>query len=118
MTIATVLEIPKLLLFHMKQDQESTVIMSKSIAVKALLSEMHKMQRVMFATSKLSEPNNHFWVQTYKVYRAISWIVKCSWSQRLNLLQQDVNNKRVRSDVLDLHMILCITVNIVYASMW
>ena len=35
-----------------------------------------------------------------KVYRAISWIVKRSLSQRLNLLQQDVNNKRVRSDLV------------------
>ena len=47
-------------LFRMKQDKENTVIIPKSIAVKPLLSEMHKVQRVMFATSKLLEPNNHF----------------------------------------------------------
>ena len=34
--------------------------MPKSIAVKPLLTEMHKVQRVMFATSQLSEPNDHF----------------------------------------------------------
>ena len=59
-SIATVLEIPKSSLFRMKQDKENTVIIPKSIAVKPLLSDMHKVQRIMFATSKLSEPNNHF----------------------------------------------------------
>lgn len=59
-SIATALEIPKSSLFRMKSDKQNMVIMPKSIAVKPLLTEMHKVQRVMFATSKLSEPNDHF----------------------------------------------------------
>ena len=48
-SMATALEIPKLSLFRMKQNKENTVIIPKAVAVKPLLSEMHQVQRVMFA---------------------------------------------------------------------
>ena len=59
-SIATVLDIPKSTVFRMKQDKHDTVIMPRSIAVKPLLTDMHKVQRVLFATSKLTGPENHF----------------------------------------------------------
>lgn len=59
-SIATALEIPKSTVFRMKEDKQDTVIMPRSIAVKPLLTDMHKMQRVLFASSKVTEPGNHF----------------------------------------------------------
>jgi hypothetical protein len=59
-SIATALEIPKTTVHRMKQDKLDTVIMTRSIAVKPCLTELHKMQRVLFAASKLTEPENHF----------------------------------------------------------
>ena len=59
-SIATALDIPKLTVFRMKQDNHDTVIMPRSIAVKPLLTDVHKVQRVLFVTSKLTGPENHF----------------------------------------------------------
>ena len=57
---STTLEIPKSTVFRMKEDEQDTVIMPRSIALKPLLTEVHKVQRVLFAASKLTEPGNHF----------------------------------------------------------
>jgi hypothetical protein len=59
-SIATALEIPKSTVFRMKEDKNDMVIMPRSIAVKPLLTDVHKMQRVLFASSKISQPENHF----------------------------------------------------------
>ena len=61
-SIATASDIPKSTVFRMKQDKHDTVIMPRSIAVKSflLLKDMHTVQRVLFATSKLTGPENHF----------------------------------------------------------
>ena len=59
-SIASALEIPKTTIFRMKESKLDTVIMPRSIAVKPLLTEVHKLQRVLFASSKLTEPENHF----------------------------------------------------------
>jgi hypothetical protein len=40
-----------------KKDEWDTVIMPRSIDVKPLLTDVHKMQRVLFASLKLTEPN-------------------------------------------------------------
>ncbi len=56
-SLAAALEIPKSSLFRMKQSKVDSVIMPVSIAVKPLLTDVHKLQRVLFAVSKLS--HNH-----------------------------------------------------------
>ena len=59
-SIATALDIPKSTVFRMKQDKQVTVIMPRSITVKPLLSDVLKVQRALFATSKLTGPENYF----------------------------------------------------------
>jgi hypothetical protein len=56
-SLAAVLEIPKSSLFKMKQSNVDSVIMPVPIALKPLLTDVHKLQRVLFAVSKLS--HNH-----------------------------------------------------------
>ena len=49
----------------MKQDKRDMVIMPVSIALKPLLTEIHKMQRVLFAVSKVSVENQHHYHHFY-----------------------------------------------------
>jgi hypothetical protein len=53
-SLAAALGIPKSTLFRLKQDKLESVIMPVSIALKPLLSKVHKAQRVLYAVSKLN----------------------------------------------------------------
>jgi hypothetical protein len=53
-SIASAFEIPKSTLFRMKRDMHDVVIIPKSLAWKPMLTEMHKVQHVLFAASELN----------------------------------------------------------------
>jgi hypothetical protein len=44
----------------MRRDLNDVVITPRTIALQPLLPDMHKVQRVLFAVTKLNQVNNHF----------------------------------------------------------
>jgi hypothetical protein len=59
-SLALALGMPKSTLFRMKQDKLESVIMPVSIAIKPLLTDQHKLQRVFFATDKVDAAENKY----------------------------------------------------------
>jgi hypothetical protein len=59
-SLAQALGIPKSTLFDLKEDKTDTVIMPASIALKPLLTEEHKLQRVLYCCSKLNPVDNMY----------------------------------------------------------
>jgi hypothetical protein len=53
--IASALEIPNSSVFRMRRDPNDVVIMPKTIALQPILTDVHKLQRVLFAVTKLAE---------------------------------------------------------------
>jgi hypothetical protein len=58
-SLAFALGMPKSTLFRMKQDKLESLIMPVSIAIKPLLTDQHKLQRVFFATDKLTRQKSN-----------------------------------------------------------
>jgi hypothetical protein len=54
-SLALALGMPKSTLFRMKQDKLESVIMPVSIAIKPLLNDQHKLQRVFLQPTKLTQ---------------------------------------------------------------
>jgi hypothetical protein len=73
----------------MKQDKLDTVIMPCSIAVKPCLTELHKMQRVLFAALKLTEPENHFHHSYDSIHFDEKWFFISEKMLRVYLAQED-----------------------------
>jgi hypothetical protein len=63
--IASALEIPKSSVFRMKRDPNDVVIMPKTIALQPLLTDVYKVQRVLFAVTKLNQVNKHHFHSFY-----------------------------------------------------
>jgi hypothetical protein len=57
--IASALEIPKSSVFRMRRDPNDVVIMPNAIALQPSLSDVQKVQRVLFAVSKLNQVKDH-----------------------------------------------------------
>jgi hypothetical protein len=59
-SIASALEIPKSSVFRMRRDPNDVVIMSKTIALQPLRTDVYnKVQHVLFAVTKLNQVNDH-----------------------------------------------------------
>jgi hypothetical protein len=72
---ASALEIPKSSVFRMRRDPNDVVIMPKTIALQPLLlTDVHKVQRVHFAVTKLNQFNDHHFHPFYdSVYVDEKW---------------------------------------------
>jgi hypothetical protein len=53
--IASALEVPKSTVFRMRRYPNDVVIMPRTIALQPFLADMHKVQRVLFAVTKLDQ---------------------------------------------------------------